>query len=58
MSLGALAVTGNLKKRRAAGVELNDVTVVPFDGRAITRVRLRPVPTAGESENETLPHGN
>jgi diaminobutyrate-2-oxoglutarate transaminase len=32
MSLGALACTGNAKFRDVAGVELNDVVRVPFDG--------------------------
>jgi diaminobutyrate-2-oxoglutarate transaminase len=32
MSLGALAVTGNLRARAAAGVDLDDVTIMPFDG--------------------------
>jgi diaminobutyrate-2-oxoglutarate transaminase len=32
MSLGALAVSGNLRARAAAGVELPDATIMPFDG--------------------------
>ena len=32
MSLGALAVSGNLRARAAAGVELSDATIMPFDG--------------------------
>lgn len=32
MTLGALAVTGNAKKRGGAGVPLSDATVLPFDG--------------------------
>ena len=32
MTLGALAVTGNLRARAAAGVELHDATIMPFDG--------------------------
>ncbi|MEV6350749.1 diaminobutyrate--2-oxoglutarate transaminase [Actinoplanes sp. NPDC051851] len=32
MTLGALAVSGNAGKRRAAGVPLGNVTVLPYDG--------------------------
>lgn len=32
MTLGALAVSGNLRARAAAGVELHDATIMPFDG--------------------------
>jgi diaminobutyrate-2-oxoglutarate transaminase len=32
MSLGALAVSGNRRARAAAGVELHDATIMPFDG--------------------------
>jgi diaminobutyrate-2-oxoglutarate transaminase len=32
MSLGALAVSGNLRARAAAGVELSAATIMPFDG--------------------------
>jgi diaminobutyrate-2-oxoglutarate transaminase len=32
MTLGALAVTGNLRARAAAGVDLDDATIMPFDG--------------------------
>jgi len=32
MSLGALAVSGNRRARAAAGVELPDATIMPFDG--------------------------
>src|SRR5690606_36209528 len=32
MTLGALAVTGNAKKRGGAGISLGGSTVMPFDG--------------------------
>jgi diaminobutyrate-2-oxoglutarate transaminase len=32
MTLGALAVSGNRRARAAAGVHLNDATIMPFDG--------------------------
>jgi diaminobutyrate-2-oxoglutarate transaminase len=32
MTLGALSLTGNARARAAAGVELHDTTIMPFDG--------------------------
>jgi len=32
MTLGALAVSGSLRARAGAGVDLNDATIMPFDG--------------------------